>query len=434
MAFPDLPLKGFRDYRIPVLVILIAVSLFLEIYVHWYLGISVVYSHFFYIPVVLAAIWYGKRSVLVALILGIALVAGTYYSTGFVDTDALIRALMFIAIALVIGVISDHMKREQEQMINKVTDAALQSGLKSGGVSGSKTERKVRSLSFASVRKLSERRDIPGLIRALSNRDPAVQYEAVEALGNIGDPAATDALMDALTGDQYSGIRWKAAEALGKIGAPAVPPLIQALKNPDADIRWKAAIVLGEIGDARAVGPLVVLLGDEDRFVRSRAAYALGLIGPPAVIDLRNALMNGSVEVRSAAAAALGPIPDPGAVEALVQDLDDPSDEVWQDVIAALSRQGKAAFTPLVQALAGPGQKRVKGAVLALAGSGRPEAVIALTNALDTADPAIRPVLQSTVNDLVSRQTRQVSKNETEETPEEELPDFSHGDNPVSQG
>ena len=62
--------------------ILVAVALFLEVYVHVYLGISVVYSHFFYIPVVLAAIWYGKRSVLVALLLGIALVAGTYYSTG----------------------------------------------------------------------------------------------------------------------------------------------------------------------------------------------------------------------------------------------------------------------------------------------------------------------------------------------------------------
>ena len=46
MAFPDLTLKEFRDYRLSVLVILIAVSLFLEIYVHWYLGISVVYSHF----------------------------------------------------------------------------------------------------------------------------------------------------------------------------------------------------------------------------------------------------------------------------------------------------------------------------------------------------------------------------------------------------
>ncbi len=355
--------------------ILVAGALFLEVFVHVYLGISVVYSHFFYIPVVLAAIWYGKRSVLVALLLGIALVAGTYYSTGFIDTGTLLRALMLVVIALIIGTIIDHMKKEQEQMFNKVTDAALLSGLKSGAAPGNETLQRVRTFSFASVKKLSARRDVPGLIRALSNRDPAVQYEAVEALGNIGDPAATEALMGALTGDQYSGIRWKAAEALGKIGAPAVPALIGALKNPDEDIRWKAAIVLGEIGDARAVGPLVDLLVDQDRFVRSRAGYALGMIGPPAVIDLRTALVDGGVETRRAAAAALGTIPDPAAVDALLQGLDDPSDEVRQEVIAALSRQGEAAFDPLIAALGGPGQKRVEGAALAIAGSGRPEAV-----------------------------------------------------------
>jgi HEAT repeat protein len=426
MAFPDLPLKEFRDYRIPVLLILIAVSLFLEVFVHVYLGISVVYSHFFYIPVVLAAIWYGKRSVLVALVLGIALAAGTYYSMGALDTGTILRALMLVVIALIIGTIIDHMKKEQEQMFNKVTDAALLSGLKSGAAPGVEAQRRVRTFSFASVKKMSARRDVPGLIRALSNRDPAVQYEAVEALGNSRDPAATEALMGALTGDQYSGIRWKAAEALGKIGAPAVPALIGALKNPDEDIRWKAAIVLGEIGDARAIGPLVDLLGDEDRFVRSRTAYALGMIGPPAVIDLRNALVDAGVQKRRAAAAALGTIPDPAAVDALLQGLDDPSDEVRQEVIAALSRQGEAAFDPLIAALGGPGQKRVEGAALAIAGSGRPEAVSALKNALATADPAIRPVLQSAVNDLVARQTPQVPGNETGETP-----DFSREYTPV---
>jgi hypothetical protein len=387
-----------------------------------------VYSHFFYIPVVLAAVWYGKRSVLVAVILGSALLAGTYFSVGAIDAGSIGRALMFVVIALIIGAIADHMKKEQEKMINKVTDAALGSGLRDDASSGSATGRRGRSLSFGSVKKLSERRDVPGLIRALKKRDPAVQYEAVEALGTIGDPAATDALMDALTGDQYSGIRWKAAEALGKIGVPAVPRLIGALKNPDEDIRWKAAVVLGEIRDARAVGPLVDLLGDEDRFVRSRAAYALGVIGPPAISNLRDALMEGGIEVRRGAAAALGTIPDPGAVDALLQDLDDPSDEVRQEVIAALSRHGEAAFDPLVQALQGPGPRSVEGAALALAGSGNPEAVNALKAAIAAAGPETRPVLQSVFNNFAARQTRQVSKNETEETQ-----DFSYGNVPVSR-
>lgn len=418
MAFSDIRMESFRNYRMPVLMFLVVISILLEIVLHWYLGISVAFSHFFYIPVVLAAVWYGKRAVLVAMILGIAHLAGTYFSIGFIDTVALLRAMMFIVIALVLGAITDRMKKEQEQIINKVTDAAFSAGLNEGSTRGIQG-RKSRIPSFASVKTMSERRDIPGLIRALKNRDQAVQYQAAEALGNIGDASATEALMDALTGDQYSGIRWKAAEALGKIGAPAVPHLIQALKNPDEDVRWKAAVTLGEIGDLQSAEPLVDLLGDEDRFVRSRAAYALGLLGSGAVAPLTKALLNGSIEIRRGAAAALGTIRDPNAVEALIQALGDPVDEVWQDVIGALSRLGELSYHPLVNALRSHERRSLEGAALALAGSGAPEAVSTLTSAIDTADPAIRPVLQSIVNELMARQNRQSSRNG------EELPGFS---------
>ena len=58
---------------------------FSRLVVHWYFGIEVVYSHFFYIPVVLAGIWYGVRGVPVAVLLGAVLIVGTYASTGTVD-------------------------------------------------------------------------------------------------------------------------------------------------------------------------------------------------------------------------------------------------------------------------------------------------------------------------------------------------------------
>jgi HEAT repeat protein len=401
MALSDLKLGTFRSYRLPVLLLLVVISLLLELIVHWYLDIEVVYSHFFYIPVVLAAIWYGIRGVPVAVVLGAALLAGTYVSSGMIDSGSVIRALMFVLVAVVIGVIADLMRREQDKMIDEVADAALQSGLQASG--GSILDLKSRVLSIAGVKRLEERADVKGLIAALRNRDPGVQYEAVEALGRLGNPSAVPALMGALTGDQYSGIRWKAAEALAKIGTPAVPSLLAVLDHPDEDIRWKAAVTLGEIGDTRAISPLVELLGDKDRFVRSRAAYALGLIGAPAVETLKDAVSRGDTDFRKGAVAALGKVDDPSATEALVPALGDPSPEIRQDAISALTARGPGAVPALAPALCDPDPRKRKGAAQALAGTGDPGARAALENALISADPETKEVLSSALREMDER-------------------------------
>ena len=157
----------------------------------------------------------GVRGVPVAVLLGGALLAGTYASTGAVDSGSLIRALMFVVVAVVIGVVSDLMRREQDHMIEAMAKTALRSILKNGETLSPFSK---PHDSVAGVRRLKERGYIQGLVRAVGNKDRGVQYEAVEALGDLRDPSAIPALMGALTGDQYSGIRWKAVEALTKIG------------------------------------------------------------------------------------------------------------------------------------------------------------------------------------------------------------------------
>jgi HEAT repeat protein len=400
MALSDLTPGRLAKYKLILIIALVTVSLLLEITVHWYLGIDVVYSHFFYIPVVLGAIWYGKRGVIVAFILGGALLAGTWLTTGAIDTGAVLRALMFVLVGLVIGIVADFMKKEQEQMMNEVTDAAIQSAVEGRSGTGNLAEVKSRILSFASVKRLKEQGDVAGLIRALKNRDPAVQYEAVEALGELANPAATEALMGALSGDQYSGIRWKAAEALARIGPPAVVPLIQALGHPDEDVRWKAAVTLGEIGDPRGIAPLIGLLSDQDRFVRSRAAYALGLIGPPAIPALSDALSSGPVDARRGVIGALGKIQDPAAVSILVQTLADPSDVVREDTIAALNEEGEFATSLLLEALNDPEPLRRQGAALVLGTGGRKEALEPLNKALATADPRTAEVFRAAIREI----------------------------------
>jgi HEAT repeat protein len=230
------------------------------------------------------------------------------------------------------------------------------------------------------VKKLRESRNVQGLIFALQHKDPTVQYDAAEALGEIGDDRAVEPLLTALKNDETGGVRWKAADALSKLGTPAVAGLISALQHDDEDVRWKTAIALGEIGDPKAIPPLISLLCDDDRYVRSRAAYALSMMGEPAVDPLIHALRKGDGNLRWGAAIALGKIQNPRAIDPLIHALADKYENVRAESAAALAAIGKPALGPLLQIL-----KFSDGAV-------RLEIVTALGELHDTG--AIQPLIQ----------------------------------------
>jgi HEAT repeat protein len=69
---------------------------------------------------------------------------------------------------------------------------------------------------------------VPALINAASNGGVTRRWEALRALGSIGGPAATDALIDHLA-DSDPGIRWTAADGLVKTGEAALMPVLKRL-------------------------------------------------------------------------------------------------------------------------------------------------------------------------------------------------------------
>lgn len=135
---------------------------------------------------------------------------------------------------------------------------------------------------------------------------------AGEALGRIGGPAATDALLIALA-DQRPTARWHVAmAALEGMGEPAVAPLVAMLDSQDAHARRNAAQALGWIGSSSATEALVrALEKDRDVTVRGQAAWALGEIGDPAARKTleRAQLRDPVVEVQTAAERALSRVP-----------------------------------------------------------------------------------------------------------------------------
>jgi K+-sensing histidine kinase KdpD len=102
-----------------VFILLILFGLDLEFVVHYYLGITIVYTQFFYLIIVIAGLWYGKRAVWVALLFGSLHITVTYMLTGLLSPDALVRAIAMLIVGFVVGTIVEQMQGYCDQVMEK---------------------------------------------------------------------------------------------------------------------------------------------------------------------------------------------------------------------------------------------------------------------------------------------------------------------------
>ena len=102
--------KGFGtkpESKVLVLSFAIVACVILAFYVAFVIHTTIVYTHFFYIPLILAGMWYKKKAVAVALFLGIVHILVTHLSPLPLSVDVFGRAVIFIVVAYVIGYVSE---------------------------------------------------------------------------------------------------------------------------------------------------------------------------------------------------------------------------------------------------------------------------------------------------------------------------------------
>jgi len=238
------------------------------------------------------------------------------------------------------------------------------------------------------IRKLEEKRDVDGLIKALSHSDARTRRKAAEALGNLGDVRAVEPLIAVLEEEAWE-VREAAASALQKVRDPgAVGPLVAALRSRghvnrfvevamlealgefcdprlapefahyvhlgDLQVREIARRALRNIGDA-ATGPLIAALReDEGSGTRCAAARALVLLGVQQAVDgLVNALQDESHFVRAEAASGLEQLGDARAVQPLIAAVGDGNLEVRARAAEALVSLAARDPAEVVEALRG---------------------------------------------------------------------------------
>ena len=231
---------------------------------------------------------------------------------------------------------------------------------------GSITQRRVAASALGEI---GDTASLESLLQALlTDTDLWVRVAAAEALGKIGDAKATNGLVQALT-DSSEKVRAAAFKALGVLnwqpattkekvwswisggkpddvlgfGREAAPIVLELLERDDTSIQQKAMKLAGELKLAEAIEPISkFMIGDGYSGYRAEAARALGQIGrAEARAALSRALLNDKEkDVRAAAAEALGKLNEPECVPLLLNTLDDEDAGVRKAVVQSLGVYG----------------------------------------------------------------------------------------------
>jgi len=101
--------------KISLMAVLLAACCVLSFYFHDVLEIGNVFTHFFYVPIILASLWWKRKGLAVALFLAVFLIFSDYlFRDGVGTANDYFRALMFVAIGSVAALLSERIAKQDE--------------------------------------------------------------------------------------------------------------------------------------------------------------------------------------------------------------------------------------------------------------------------------------------------------------------------------
>jgi len=106
-----------EKHRITVMAIFLAGACFLTYYCYVVLGTGRVFTHFFYIPIILASLWWKRKGLGVAVFLAALLIfSSIFFRAEVVAANDYLRAIMFIVIAFVVATLSEQIAKAEESL------------------------------------------------------------------------------------------------------------------------------------------------------------------------------------------------------------------------------------------------------------------------------------------------------------------------------
>jgi HEAT repeat protein len=261
------------------------------------------------------------------------------------------------------------------------------------------------------------------LIEALEHPNNYVRWQAVQALGELGNDVWIPNLLRVLDHEDSRShkivrLDKSVIDALGRIGSDkAIEALLSIAEHQNCLVRKKVLDLFGILRCKRAVPTLHKALKDEDLAIRSIAATSLGHIGDElAAPELLNALGNG---IDATIARALGQIGSRDAVPTLLQMLIDTDYSTCRDASEALGKiGGEKTIVELLKLLKHPSYQTRRNAAKTLGLIGDKTAIPELIRMLEAQEEIVAQMIE-----LVNSETSTQEHTETLEEQEEILVD-----------
>lgn len=110
--------------KIPVIFTLLLVSFFLGYYFQFILETSIIFSHFFYIPIIFACLWWKGKGLVVPISLAGFLIFSpiflglSIYSKNFIDN--LFRAIFLMSIGITVAILSENISKVENNLKERI--------------------------------------------------------------------------------------------------------------------------------------------------------------------------------------------------------------------------------------------------------------------------------------------------------------------------
>lgn len=113
-----LKIKRYEEkFKILILFVLLSILCFFTYYFLFILKISTIFTHFFYIPIILACLWWKKKGLVITIfIAGFLIFSSLFLESNEIIIDNLLRGLILILIGIITTILSEHISKVEEKL------------------------------------------------------------------------------------------------------------------------------------------------------------------------------------------------------------------------------------------------------------------------------------------------------------------------------